>query len=38
MKPADWREITEDVFKKLFERSAVTRTQLKGLQRNIAFQ
>lgn len=38
MKPADWREITEDVFKRLFERSAVKRTQLKGLQRNIAFQ
>ena len=38
MKPADWREITEEVFKKLFARSAVTRTQLKGLQRNIAFQ
>ncbi len=38
MKPADWQEITEDVFKKLFKRSAVKRTQLKGLQRNIAFQ
>ncbi|HEY5750909.1 MAG TPA: tRNA epoxyqueuosine(34) reductase QueG [Chryseolinea sp.] len=33
----DWREITEDVFKKLFPNSAVQRTKLKGLQRNILF-
>jgi epoxyqueuosine reductase len=33
----DWREITEDVFKKLFPKSAVQRTKLKGLQRNILF-
>jgi epoxyqueuosine reductase len=33
----DWREITEDVFKKLFPKSAVKRTKLAGLQRNILF-
>lgn len=33
----DWQEITEDVFEKLFKKSAVKRTKLKGLQRNIAF-
>ncbi|WP_439647552.1 tRNA epoxyqueuosine(34) reductase QueG [Chryseolinea lacunae] len=33
----DWREITDDVFKKLFSDSAVQRTKLKGLQRNILF-
>ena len=33
----DWEEITEDVFKKIFKNSAVKRTKLKGLQRNIDF-
>lgn len=33
----DWEEITEDVFKKIFKNSAVKRTKLKGLQRNINF-
>lgn len=33
----DWEEITEDVFKKLFEVSAVQRTGIDGLKRNIAF-
>jgi len=33
----DWEEITEDVFKKVFQKSAVKRTKFKGLQRNIAF-
>jgi epoxyqueuosine reductase len=37
MTESDWKEITEDVFEKLFRRSAVKRTKLKGLQRNIAF-
>lgn len=37
MTKADWREVTEDVFKKLFKDSAVKRTKLEGLKRNISF-
>lgn len=33
----DWTEITEDVFREIFRRSAVKRTKLEGLKRNIAF-
>ena len=33
----DWEEITEDVFKKVFKKSAVKRTKFSGLQRNIRF-
>lgn len=33
----DWLEITEEVFNKLFERSAVQRTKFEGLKRNIGF-
>jgi epoxyqueuosine reductase len=33
----DWEEITEDVFKVVFKNSAVNRTKLEGLQRNLAF-
>lgn len=33
----DWEEITEDVFKKVFKKSAVKRTKLSGLKRNIDF-
>lgn len=33
----EWEEITEDVFKKVFKNSAVKRTKLKGLKRNINF-
>ncbi|SDW26737.1 epoxyqueuosine reductase [Lutibacter oricola] len=33
----DWEEITEDVFKKVFKKSAVKRTKFVGLQRNISF-
>lgn len=33
----DWAEITEDVFQRLFKKSAVKRTKLKGLTRNIKF-
>lgn len=33
----DWQEITEDVFKKIFKNSAVKRTKLEGLKRNIDF-
>ncbi len=37
MSKKDWEEITQDVFKKIFKKSAVKRTKLSGLQRNIAF-
>ena len=33
----EWEEITEEVFDKLFEGSAVKRTKFKGLKRNIDF-
>jgi epoxyqueuosine reductase len=33
----DWNEITEDVFNKVFKKSAVKRTGLNGLKRNIQF-
>ena len=33
----DWDEITEDTFKKVFKNSAVKRTKLEGLQKNITF-
>ncbi len=37
METEDWREITEEVFQKLFKKSAVKRTKLEGLKRNIRF-
>ncbi|HMP99633.1 MAG TPA: tRNA epoxyqueuosine(34) reductase QueG [Cyclobacteriaceae bacterium] len=37
MKKSDWQEITEEVFEKLFKKSAVKRTRLEGLKRNIRF-
>lgn len=37
MTKKDWEEITEDVFKKVFQKSAVKRTKFIGLQRNINF-
>ncbi len=33
----DWEEITEDVFNKVFKNSAVKRTKLEGLKRNVEF-
>jgi len=33
----EWREITAEVFTKVFRDSAVQRTKLEGLRRNIAF-
>ncbi|AQG78740.1 tRNA epoxyqueuosine(34) reductase QueG [Spirosoma montaniterrae] len=33
----DWEDITEDVFREIFRRSAVKRTKLEGLKRNVAF-
>lgn len=37
MTKKDWEEITEDVFKKVFQKSAVKRTKYSGLTRNINF-
>ncbi|MEO0776585.1 MAG: tRNA epoxyqueuosine(34) reductase QueG, partial [Bacteroidota bacterium] len=37
MSRSDWEEITEEVFKELFRRSAVKRTKYRGLKRNIDF-
>ncbi len=37
MSTSDWKEITEEVFQKLFKKSAVKRTKLSGLKRNIEF-
>jgi epoxyqueuosine reductase len=37
MTAQDWKEITEDVFEKLFSKSAVKRTGYPGLKRNIRF-
>ena len=34
---SDWEEITQDTFQKVFKNSAVKRTKLSGLQRNITF-
>ncbi|UTA69127.1 tRNA epoxyqueuosine(34) reductase QueG [Emticicia sp. 21SJ11W-3] len=33
----DWEEITGELFQEIFRRSAVKRTKLEGLRRNIAF-
>ncbi|MDD3003361.1 tRNA epoxyqueuosine(34) reductase QueG [Flavobacterium sp.] len=33
----DWQEITEETFQKVFKNSAVKRTKLQGLTRNILF-
>jgi epoxyqueuosine reductase len=37
MSKKDWEEITAEVFNTLFKHSALKRTRLEGLQRNIAF-
>lgn len=37
MNKQDWEEITEEVFSKVFSKSAVKRTKFSGLKRNIAF-
>jgi len=37
MTKEDWEEITEDTFKKVFQKSAVKRTKYSGLVRNIDF-
>lgn len=37
MDKQEWEEITEEVFQKLFKKSAVKRTKFTGLKRNIDF-
>jgi epoxyqueuosine reductase len=37
LKTGDWEEITEEVFKKVFQNAAVKRTKFSGLKRNIDF-
>lgn len=37
MKKADWQELTQEVFGRVFKKSAVKRTKFEGLTRNIAF-
>ncbi|MBK7850037.1 MAG: tRNA epoxyqueuosine(34) reductase QueG [Bacteroidetes bacterium] len=37
MKKKDWEEITDEVFKKIFQDSAVERTGYDGLKRNLNF-
>ena len=37
MTKKDWEEITEEIFKDLFRKSAVKRTKFQGLKRNIDF-
>jgi epoxyqueuosine reductase len=37
MTQREWKEITDEVFEKLFQKSAVKRTKLEGLKRNIDF-
>lgn len=37
MSKKDWEEITQDVFSKIFKKSAVKRTKYSGLTRNIQF-
>jgi len=37
MNKNDWEEITEEVFREIFRKSAVKRTKFSGLKRNIAF-
>lgn len=37
MRKADWEELTEETFKRVFKKSAVKRTKYNGLMRNIRF-
>jgi len=37
MTSGDWHEMTEEVFRKVFKKSAVKRTKYMGLQRNLRF-
>jgi len=37
MSKADWHDLTEEVFRELFKKSAVKRTKFAGLKRNLRF-
>lgn len=37
MSTSDWEDLTEDVYRELFRKSAVKRTRFEGLKRNIRF-
>ena len=37
MSKADWQDLSEDIFRELFKNSAVKRTKISGIQRNIDF-
>lgn len=37
MSRADWNDLTQDTFSRIFSKSAVKRTKYKGLKRNIEF-
>ncbi len=37
MNRKDWMEISQDVFSKVFQKSAVKRTKFQGFQRNLSF-
>jgi len=37
MKAAEWTEMTEEVFREVFKRSAVKRTKFEGLKRNLRY-
>lgn len=37
MTPGDWKDLTEEVFQKVFKNSPLKRTKFEGLKRNIRF-
>lgn len=37
MRHSDWQELTEEVFREIFKKSAVKRTKFAGIKRNIAY-
>jgi len=37
LKSQDWEELTEEVFRQVFKKSAIKRTKFSGLKRNITF-
>jgi epoxyqueuosine reductase len=37
LKKSDWEDITEEIFQTVFKNSAVKRTKITGLKRNIEF-
>ncbi|SFT81946.1 epoxyqueuosine reductase [Lishizhenia tianjinensis] len=37
MNKADWEDLTEEVYRELFKKSAVKRTKFNGVQRNVSF-